>query len=254
MKRSLIKNSIKLFIIILLLITNILASISNNNYANSYKKKRFFSSLKTYRTIKSKEEFDSKIYHRSENSFKRYRINNENENEKEENRFFKFLVGFGMGFGLKVDASEELKNCFFADKKKNTNSIKDFIASTENTELKKISEKKIEQKQSASSFTKLALELLGKFKKCKPFKETFLSFVKNKIINLGIKGIAYILAGPLGLILKGTYDIYKIITEINNFYKIRKIVPVDHFKLGSAVGKIIYYTQNILFKRKMRLL
>jgi len=172
----------------------------------------------------------------------------------EDSNFFKFMLGFGVGFGLKVDASEDLKKCFLSDKKNNAKIIENFIFSEaeKNDNANILAKDKENQKVSALSFTKIAMEFFTKFKDCKAFKETFFAFVKNKIINLGIKGIAYIVAGPLGLLLKGTYDVYKIITEISDFYKLKKQNPIDYYNLGSAVGKIIYYTQNILFRRKKR--
>ncbi len=105
-------------------------------------------------------------------------------------------------------------------------------------------------KETTKSFTILAVEFFSNFKDCAPFRETFFSFLKNRIINLGIKGVAYAVGGVIGVLLKSSYDLYKLLTEIKNFYRIRSNHPIDYFNLGSSVGKIIYYTQNLIIKKK----
>ncbi len=221
-----------------------LKTIRKKIKANSYTKK-------TNIAISSSNSSNN---HKRSNTLKKHKAKAKQANQ--ESNFIKFMLGFGVGFGLKVDASEDLKKCFLADKEKNGMIIKNFIfESTENNNSNHsniLAEEKENQKQSALSFTKTAMEFFVKFKDCNAFKETLMTFIKNKVINLGIKGIAYIFAGPLGILLKGTYDIYKIITEIGNFYQLKKQSPVDYYNLGSAVGKIIYYTQNILLRRKKR--
>jgi len=253
-----IKNRVKICLILFLIIISFVISCSNKIAEKNYKK--FFSKFEKRRKSRAhKTKSRNRNMNKEMNSYqfemalrKFNTVNSESQSEKQDN-LYKFLLGFGFGFGLKVDATEDLKECFYKKKEENNNSIEIFISSAQNSESEYIIEKKKEeQKTLATSFTKSALELFTKFKECKAFQETFFTFVKNKIINFGVKGLAYIIAGPLGLAIKGTYDIYKIISEINNFHSIKKKIPLDYYNLGSSVGKIVYYTQNILLRKRRR--
>lgn len=266
MKGIKFKKRLRIYLIVILIILNSFISFAKK--VDSLKQKLKLKKKTKKISIKNKANYHRKNINHNNNYYnnnkeaknysklhkleKPLRFNKAKSNE--ESNFVKFILGFGVGFGLKVDASEDLKRCFFEHKKKNSKIIKTFIFSeTEKNNNSNILEKdKEKQKESAKSFTKTAMELFSRFKECNAFKETFLTFIKNKIISIGVKGVAYIIAGPLGLLLKGTYDVYKIITEISNFYKLKKQNPIDYYNLGSAVGKIIYYTQNILLKRKKK--
>lgn len=269
MKGIKVKKRLKLFLLILLILMNSYVSLAKKLSSMQKQKgklkkikatrknsKKTFSNKKAKKTIISINNNNHLNSNKNSNSFKIAKtFKKQKSKAPQESKFLKFMLGFGVGFGLKVDASEELKKCFYTDKKKKAKTIKNFIfdETEKNNNNANILEKdKENQKESAQSFTKTAMEFFAKFKDCNAFKETFLTFVKNKVINIGLKGIAYIVAGPLGLILKGTFDVYKIISEIASFYKLKKQNPVDYYNLGSAVGKVIYYTQNILLRRKKR--
>ncbi len=111
---------------------------------------------------------------------------------------------------------------------------------------------KISDKNITKSFTIKALEFFAHFKDCGPFRETVFSFIKNRLLNIGVKGLAYAAGGIIGVLIKGTYDLYKLLSEVKNFYKIKSKRPIDFSNLGSSIGKIIYYTQNLLMKRKRK--
>jgi hypothetical protein len=177
-------------------------------------------------------------------------------------KYMKFISGLAIGYGLNTDATEELKDCFIKKKdhndivrkffqntktfssknRKNENELKNSTLSTESGKMK--------SQQKATSFTKASLNFFAKLKDCAPFKESFFTFLKNRLFNIGVKGIAYAVGGVIGLLIKSSYDLYKLITEIKDFYHTSRKLPVDYFKMGSSVGKIIYYTQNLIFRRR----
>lgn len=171
------------------------------------------------------------------------------DDSKETSKMVKFVTGVGVGFGLGVDATEELKNCFL--KKENHNSIiNKFMEKSNSFNKQEFKEENKMVKESTKSFTTEVINLFSNFKDCAPFQETFFTFIKMRILNLGIKGIAFAAGGIIGLLIKGSYDLIKLLKEINNFYKVRSHHPVDYYNLGSSVGKIIYYTQNLIVKKR----
>jgi hypothetical protein len=180
--------------------------------------------------------------------------------QNDPSKYLKFIAGMGIGFGLSVDASEELKNCFIR-KENHNNLVHKFFHKANIVEKK--GEKVLSNRNNnnkdeipdgaldtTKSFTKLAVDFFSHFKDCAPFRETFFSFLRNRIINLGIKGVAYAVGGVIGVLLKSGHDLFKLLSEMRNFYTIRSTHPIDYYNLGSSVGKIIYYTQNLIIKKK----
>jgi hypothetical protein len=170
-------------------------------------------------------------------------------------KYLKFITGMGIGYGLNHEANEQLKNCFIqkSDSEKIVNKFfnkADHIKRKQETKLN--SNVSYEKKEAANGFTKEVVDFFTNFKDCAPFRETFLQFVKTRIISITVKGLVYAAGGIIGLLLKASYDIYKLISEIQNFYNIRTNKPVDYLQLGSSVGKIVYFTQNLLIKRKFK--
>lgn len=160
------------------------------------------------------------------------------------NNNLEFVNGLANGFGMSQDDSNELKKCFI-NKQNGDKIIKSFITQSSKQKSDIKTEKKI-----ASSFTQGAINLFSKFKECAPLKQTVLSFVKHKLVNLGIKGISFAVGGIFGLILKSSYDLFKVISEIKYYYTTSNKKPVDYFKLGASIGRLVYYSHNLLMKRK----
>lgn len=154
----------------------------------------------------------------------------------------KFITGLATGYGLNTDASEQLKDCFIQKEKHSHKMVDKFIKKTHNS--------KNNENLDTFNFTKSVLEFFVNLKDCAPFRETILTFIKNRIISIGIKGVAYVIGGPLGLLAKGAYDTVKLTSEINSFYNELQKTHKDFLKLGSAVGKIIYYSQNLLLRKR----
>jgi hypothetical protein len=182
-----------------------------------------------------------------------------------------FIAGVGIGYGLSVEATEELKKCF-KEKEKSNKIVEMFLKKIdkididlENTEISENQNNTInalssdntstsnnQEQITAVSFTKKVLNMFSKLKDCAPFKETFFSFIKYKLINIGVKGIAYAVGGVIGVLIKGAYDLIKLVSSMNDFYAARGENQIDYVRLGSNVGKIIYYAQNLaLRKRKL---
>lgn len=157
----------------------------------------------------------------------------------------KFIIGFGAGMGLSVDASEDLQKCF--EQKKRKRFVDKFLSKT-----KALKRKDYNKKEKAAGFTSEVLVFFKNFKDCDPLKETIFSFIKGRLLSVGIKGLAYILGGPIGLLLNSSYHLYKFLAEMKNFYRLRKKHPTDYYALGSSVGKIVYYTQNLLLRRRRK--
>lgn len=228
-----IQKNIKTYFILSLILASFISALADNINSNS----------------KNNQIRRPRVHRKTH--IKRHKSHSTHESE---NKYLKFVIGLAVGFGLGIDATEELKNCFKNNSQQYKHNIKEFIAIRTNSNSENIMEKeKNEQKESATSFTKIVLEFFSRFKECNAFRDTIFTFVKSKIINIGLKGLAYVLAGPLGLLLKGTYDIYKLISEVSNFYSIKNKMPLDYYNLGSSVGKIVYYAQNILLKRRRKL-
>jgi hypothetical protein len=174
---------------------------------------------------------------------------------KLENEHINFIAGLAVGYGLSAEASDELKKCFIEKEEKGHKIINNFLNKISHINYTgKLSEKELgeEEKTECVCFTKKILNFFGKFKDCAPFHETIFGFIKNRLMSLGVKGIAYALGGPLGLLIKSAYDIYKIASEISDFHHTLTSKHRDYLKLGSSVGKIIYYTQNLLMRRRKR--
>jgi hypothetical protein len=185
-----------------------------------------------------------------------YFISNRKKTSDKNEKFIKFITGMGVGYGLSVEATEDLKNCFL-NKQNSNNLIQIFLnKSSKNVKRKEIlkidSELKEVQEKKAKNFTKEVLDFFAHFKDCAPFRETFFSFVKTRLINIGVKGLAYAVGGVIGVLLKSGYNLYKLISEIKNFYLIRSKNSLDYFQLGSTVGKIVYYTQNLVLRRRLK--
>ncbi len=158
-----------------------------------------------------------------------------------------FIVGLAVGYGLNTEASQELKECFIRKEKHGGENIIDKFLQKVDNKHKSNNEN---DKQESTSFTRMALDFFAHFKDCGPLKDTILTFIKNRLINIGIKGLSYVIGGPLGLIAKGTYDTIKLTLEVKNFYNLLKQSHRDYLNLGTCVGRIIYYTQNLLLKRR----
>ena len=157
-----------------------------------------------------------------------------------------FILGFALGYGLTTDATEELKNCFLEKEKSSGEIIEKFLDSTKNQKKDLVNEEK-----KNVAFTTTAMNFIAKFKDCPPLKDTIMTFIKNHLISIGIKGIAFALAGPIGLLIKSAYHIIKLGFEIHDYYKNLNSAKLDYTKLGSNVGKIIYYAQNMLMRKKL---
>jgi hypothetical protein len=252
---KLLKNymPIKNYLILLMIISsNLINIISNNKFKFNLSNKSYKFSISKYKSNNNNNNYKNITENENENKnnkksykyqikLRKYKRNPSLDN----NIFLKFLLGFGIGYGLSIEASEDLKKCFIENKKEQTKSIKQFFNKANNNDLKDISEKdKLLQKDLAITFIKMVIELLTHLKKCPAFRQTFFTFVKFKIINLTIKGIAYVLAGPLGILIKSTYDIYKLISEIINYYKLRNKIPFDFFHYG-----IFYRKNSLLFSK-----
>lgn len=183
--------------------------------------------------------------------FKGRRIRSQKSKKYEQQ--LNFIIGMGVGYGLKVEATEDFKQCFLKTEKSDQ-MLETFLEKTntiQRTETQALeSNNKGKQRLAAKSFTKAALEFFAKFKDCAPFRETFFSFVKTKLINVTVKGIAYAVGGVIGVLIKSAYDLIKLLTEIKNYYNISSKPPVDYFKLGSSIGKILYYTQNLALRKR----
>ncbi len=173
---------------------------------------------------------------------------------KSQTKFVKFLGGLAIGYGLKIEATEELKKCFIElTKKKKT--IRHFINKAVGCKNKENNETKIEEifkneKKVAKSFISQVVQMFNTLKSCSAFNQTFWSFIKTSIISIGVKSLAYAVGGILAVFLKGTYNLVKLIAEIRNFYNERSKSRVDYYQLGSSVGKIIYYSQGLVFRRR----
>jgi hypothetical protein len=244
----------KSFLIILLLVLNIFlfnyCKKLQIKYISEYKIKNYYAK----NIEKDKEHSD----------YKEQKALIKLKNTDLEN-YINFIVGMGIGYGLSVDASEELKMCFIK-KKNNQKIVEEFFNRTENNEniellnidknnqaenqLNQQTEERKIQKKITKTFTKQALEFFANFRDCAPFRETIFSFIKNRLLNIGIKGIAYAAGGLIGLLIKGTYDLLKLLTEIKNFYNLKTKRPIDYINLGSSLGKIIYYTQNLIIRKR----
>lgn len=179
---------------------------------------------------------------------KTYRMEIKLKTVSKESNNIKFITGLGVGYGLSVEASEELKNCFIKNEKTNNNIVNKFFAKTKT--LKRKNQK--DKKQKVFSFTSEALNFFAKFKNCNPVRETIFTFIKQRIINIGMKGLAYAIGGPLGLLIKSGYHLFKFLSEMKTFYHLRAKKPIDYYSLGSSVGKVVYYTQNLMFRRRRR--
>jgi hypothetical protein len=170
------------------------------------------------------------------------------------NHHVDFILGLATGYGLNAEATEDLKNCF-KSKEENHHLVSKFFTETKTISISKRAEANSaenDKKENATSFVKSAVDMFGKLKDCPAFKETIFSFLKNRLLSLGIKGIAYVVAGPIGILIKGAYDFIKLWTEISNFYSLQKSKKKDYMQLGSCVGRIIYYTQNLIARRRRR--
>lgn len=149
-----------------------------------------------------------------------------------------FLSGLVIGLGLKIDSSNQLEECLNYNSENNLNMF--------------IEKVKIKEDVQPKYFLKLALELFKRLNNCSVFKESVLSLIKNKLLSLTIKGIIYVVSGPIGLFVKSSYNLIKITTEIKSFVNNINSKEIDYNTLGSSVGKIIYYTQDLVFRRRRR--
>lgn len=161
---------------------------------------------------------------------------NKQEIKKSENtnhleKIAKFAVGFSMGFGLNSDASNDLIECFKPDSVKNITEIG--------------------SKSDNDSLLSKVIFFLSKIT-CPALRKSFWSFLKNKIISLGIKGLLAITVGPIGLLAKYGYDITKIILEVKEYHKQISKEKLDYTSIGNSIGRLAYYLQDIVFKKRRK--
>lgn len=157
-----------------------------------------------------------------------------------------FAMGFAVGFGLNAEANNDLVKCF-NNSPQRVESVENFISETS-----KLSTTVVEAEKSNNSFLSLMIGLFSTLK-CDSFKRTVFSFLKNKLISWGIKGLLYVTTGPVGLLVKMGYDIVKLGIEVSNYKKALLENPIDYTTLGSTVGRICYYFQDLFFRKKRRI-
>jgi hypothetical protein len=162
------------------------------------------------------------------------------------------MVGIGMGYGLSMESTEELKKCFLEKQDKNSRVVDIFLEKASSIEPESSSGASNNNKQVAQGFLSSVYEFFGNFKDCAPLRDTILSFIMSKITNYAVKGIAYAVGGFIGVLVKGAYDAYKIISEINHFHEIESTLPVNYTELGSTIGRIVSIAQNIAMKKRFK--
>ena len=166
--------------------------------------------------------------------------------------YLEFMVGVGIGYGLSAEGIEELKKCFEAESEKNVPLVDIFLEKTGEDNQKVSNYQNMSNKKEANSFLSNVYQLFSNFTSCAPLKDTLFSFIKSKVINWAIKGLTFAAGGVWGLLIKGGYDMYSIISEINYFNQIKSEQPDNYKELGATVGRIISKVQNLGLKRRIK--
>ena len=113
-----------------------------------------------------------------------------------------FVIGIAIGYGVNTQASDEIKQCFHQREEKNSHLIENFFKNINLT--KKISKEQSKDKLEVGTigFIKSARELFFEIKNCPPLRQSILSLVANKIMNLAVKGVIYMATGMTGVLIK----------------------------------------------------
>lgn len=168
------------------------------------------------------------------------------------NNYIDFMVGIGLGYGLSAEHIEELKQCFVEKEQLNRNYVDLFLEKSRNSNPSSKEGTRNNNKEVAQGFLSNVFDFFSNFKDCVQIRDTLLSFALSKLKNYAIKGAAYVFGGIFGVLLKGVYDTYRIISQINYFHEVESKQPVDYTELGSTVGKIASIAQNIALKKRFK--
>lgn len=163
-----------------------------------------------------------------------------------------FVIGIAVGYGLNTEASDEIKKCFQEKEKHHSKLIEHFFKNINSQRGVFKDQPKEKLEEGTKGFLSSARELFAEIRNCPPLRQSVMALIGNKILSLAVKGVIYVATGMTGLLIKTGYDIYKLASEIYSFYNSMQEKKKDYIKLGTSLGKILYYSQNILLRRRRR--
>ena len=100
-----------------------------------------------------------------------------------------FIIGFAIGYGLSIDASDEIKNCFKDKGEKNVDFVEHFFNKVDHHRSIHKSQSKDKLEEGTKAFIKYARELFSEIKNCPPLRMSISSLIGSKIQSLAVKGV-----------------------------------------------------------------